>query len=458
MDVDRSIVWLISFLLLSIEAVITAGHTALTHLRRSRLKQLQDAQQPAAHLAADLLDHPDRLHAALLSARALLYAAIAVLATPALYPALARQFSAVPWLVSASSSLAIIVLILVIGLAVFLFGEWLPMQVGRRYPEPLALALARPLALVRLLFWPAGLLAHGLGSLLRGLIGAADEEPQPQIEEEIKTLVDAYEEEGVIEEDEKEMIYSIFELGDTLVREVMVPRIDIVAVEANTPLLEALDIIMQAGHSRIPVYKGTIDNIIGVLYAKDLLPYLKRGETDVPLESIVREPYFIPETKKVDQLLPDLQQRKVHMAIVVDEYGGTAGLVTIEDLLEEIVGEIQDEYDREEPMYQVVGENEFILDARINLDDFAELVGVEIADEGSDTLGGFIYNQLGRVPAVGDSMTYEDIIITVLSLIGRRIGKVRVVRQEAALSDDEGNLQAGRASAPTPTKDNSREH
>lgn len=456
MDVDRSIVWLIAVVLLSIEAVITAGHTALTHLRRSRLKQLQDAQQPAAHLAADLLDHPDRLHAALYSARALLYAAIAVLVTPVLYPELARLLAGVPWLAGASAWLAIIILILLIGLAVFLFGEWLPMQVGRRYPEPLALALARPLALVRLLFWPAGLLAYGLGSLLRGLIGAEDEEPQPQIEEEIKTLVDAYEEEGVIEEDEKEMIYSIFELGDTLVREVMVPRIDIVAVEAGTPLLEALDIIMQAGHSRIPVYKGTIDNIIGVLYVKDLLPYLKRGETDVPLESIVREPYFIPETKKVDQLLPDLQQRKVHMAIVVDEYGGTAGLVTIEDLLEEIVGEIQDEYDREEPMYQQVSENEFILDARINLDDFAELVGVEIADEGSDTLGGFIYNQLGRVPAVGDTISYDGITITVLSLIGRRIGKVRVVRQEAAPAADEGETQAGRI--PSPTKDNSREH
>ncbi len=456
MDVDRSLVWLISIVLLSIEAVITAGHTALTHLRRSRLRQLQDAQRPAAHLAADLLDHPDRLHAALLSARALLYAAIAVLITPVLHPELARSLAAIPWLAPAGPWLAIVVLVLLIGLAVFLFGEWLPMQVGRRYPEPLALGLARPLALVRLLFWPVGLLAYGLGSLLRGLIGAEDEEPQPQIEEEIKTLVDAYEEEGVIEEDEKEMIYSIFELGDTLVREVMVPRIDIVAVEAGTPLLEALDIIMQAGHSRIPVYKGTIDNIIGVLYAKDLLPYLKRGETDVPLESIVREPYFIPETKKVDQLLPDLQQRKVHMAIVVDEYGGTAGLVTIEDLLEEIVGEIQDEYDREEPMYQKVGENEFILDARINLDDFAELVGVEIADEGSDTLGGFIYNQLGRVPAVGDTISYDGITITVLSLIGRRIGKVRVIRQEALAPADGGEAPAGRA--PSPTKDDSREH
>jgi CBS domain containing-hemolysin-like protein len=255
-------------------------------------------------------------------------------------------------------------------------------------------------------------------------------------QDEIKAMVDAGEEGGVIEENEKEMIYSIFEFGDTLAREVMVPRIDIVAVDAETPLLQALDVIMKEGHSRIPVYQGTIDNIIGLLYAKDLLVYRKEGKHNVPLTSILRPAYFVPETKKVDDLLRELQARRVHMAIVVDEYGGTAGLVTVEDLLEEIVGEIQDEYDEEEPTVERVSDTEFIFDAGVNLDDVNDLLRVELPDTGGDTLGGFIYAQLGRVAAVGDEIRVGDLTITVLSVAGRRIRKVRVARTEP--QQDEG--------------------
>ena len=251
-------------------------------------------------------------------------------------------------------------------------------------------------------------------------------------EEEIKTLVDAGEEEGVIQEEEKEMIYSIFELGDTLAREVMVPRIDVVALEMNTLMLDALDTIMEAGHSRIPVFEETIDNVLGVLYAKDLLPYLRQGRTDLPLRKILREAYYVPETKRASDLLPDLQQRRVHMAIVVDEYGGMAGLVTIEDLLEEIVGEIQDEYDSEEPFVEFVNDNEYVFDARVDLDDLNRLMNVELPTDDNDTLGGFIYTELGKVPKVGDKVDFENMGFTVESVEGRRIVKVRVVRQEPA--------------------------
>jgi CBS domain containing-hemolysin-like protein len=229
-------------------------------------------------------------------------------------------------------------------------------------------------------------------------------------------------------------------LGDTLVREVMVPRIDVVALEVSTPMIEALDAIMGAGHSRIPVYHETIDNVQGVLYAKDLLPYLRQGRSDVPLEKVLREAYFIPETKRANDLLPDLQQRRVHMAIVVDEYGGMAGLVTIEDLLEEIVGEIQDEYDTEEPFVEFVGENEYVFDARVDLDDLNRLMDVALPTDSSDTLGGFIYTELGKVPAVGDHVLYEDMDFTVESVAGRRIKKVRVERTPAlGVQDQEEN-------------------
>jgi putative hemolysin len=221
------------------------------------------------------------------------------------------------------------------------------------------------------------------------------------------------------------MIASIFAFGETLVREVMVPRIDVSAVPVDVPMLEALDLILKAGHSRIPVYHDTIDNVMGILYAKDLLRYLRDGRTDVHLGKILRPAYFIPESKKVDELLQELQQRKVHMAVVVDEYGGTAGIVTIEDLLEEIVGEIQDEYDAEEPTVEAVDDREFLFDARVSLNEVNQLLGVELPAEGGDTLGGFIYSQLGKVPAVGDTIEYGDVTVEVLSVAGRRIKQVR---------------------------------
>jgi putative hemolysin len=244
-------------------------------------------------------------------------------------------------------------------------------------------------------------------------------------EDGLRFLLNVTEEETIIEDDEKELIASIFEFSDKLVREVMVPRIDVSSVPVDTPMLDALDVILKAGHSRIPVYTDSVDNVAGVLYAKDLLRYLRDGRTDVPLIRILRPAYFIPESKKVDELLGELQLRKVHMAIVVDEYGGTAGIVTIEDLLEEIVGEIQDEYDAEEPTVEAVAEDKYLFDARVPLDEVNKLLGVELPAEGGDTLGGFIYSQLGKVPAVGDSIEFGAVRIEVLSVAGRRIKQVR---------------------------------
>ncbi len=246
-------------------------------------------------------------------------------------------------------------------------------------------------------------------------------------EDGLRFLLNVSDEETIIEDEEKEMIASIFAFSDKLVREVMVPRIDMTGVELNTPMIEALDVILKAGHSRLPVYNDSVDNVAGILYAKDLLRYLRDGRTDVPLSKIVRPAYFIPESKKVDDLLQELQQRKVHMAVVVDEYGGTAGIITIEDLLEEIVGEIQDEFDAEEPTIETVNDHEYLFDARAPLDEVTKLLAVELPSEGGDTLGGFIYSQLGKVPAVGDRIEYQAATFEVLSVAGRRIKQVRAV-------------------------------
>lgn len=234
------------------------------------------------------------------------------------------------------------------------------------------------------------------------------------------------------------MIYSIFHFGDTLCREIMVPRIDILALEADSSVAESIKALTLSGHSRVPVYDDTIDNVVGLLYAKDLL----RTQLDeTPPESIrpfLRPAYFVPEAKKVDELLREMQERSIHMAIVVDEYGGMAGLVTLEDIVEEIVGEIRDEYDQgEEYLFQRVSEDEFILSGRIGIDDFNELLQTNLMTDLADTLGGYIYGTIGRVPTGGEYMRVEDWDLMVEQVSGRRIIKVRANRRPIQITNEE---------------------
>ncbi len=414
--------------LVVLNGFLAMSRSALINVRRPRLRQLMEEGLGSARTAERLAEDSSRLLATTqLGMTVTSFFAGAVVAVVSA-PPLARAIQ--PWLGEASFPVALVVVVLLTAILMLILGELVPETIALQHSERLALWLARPLAVIAAVAMPVVRVVVWISSGLSRLFGALPQSSMPFVtEEEIKTLVDAGEEEGVIEEEEKAMIYSIFELGDTLVREVMVPRIDVVALEVTTPMLEAVDTIMKVGHSRIPIYQETIDNVVGVLYAKDLLPYLSKGQTDVPLRSIVRAAYFIPETKRAGDLLPDLQQRRIHMAVVMDEYGGMAGIVTIEDLLEEIVGEIQDEYDTEEPFVEMVNANEYLFDARVDLDDLNQLMNVALPTEDSDTLGGFIYTQLGRVPVVGDRLTFENLVLTVEEVAGRRIKKVRIERQ-----------------------------
>lgn len=246
-------------------------------------------------------------------------------------------------------------------------------------------------------------------------------------EDELRNLVDAGQQEGVVEQDEQRMIHSIFQLGDTLAREIMIPRIDMQALEVNTPLPAAIDALLKSGHSRVPVYQETIDNMLGLLYAKDILSAWYEGDQLQSLHKLLRPAFFVPEAKKVDELLNELQAQRVHIAIVVDEYGGIAGLVTLEDIVEEIVGEIQDEYDQaEEAPYIEQEDGGFLFLGRVDLDDFNEIVGSSLPKEEAETLGGFIYHKLGRVPGVGEQVRVGDLQLTVEQVSARRIRKVRV--------------------------------
>jgi CBS domain containing-hemolysin-like protein len=219
----------------------------------------------------------------------------------------------------------------------------------------------------------------------------------------------------------------------------MVPRIDILALEVDTPLLQAVDAFIRSGHSRLPVYQETVDNILGLLYAKDLLRIWREGNQISSLHELLRQAYFVPEAKKVDELFAELQARRVHMAIVVDEYGGVAGLVTLEDIVEEIVGEIQDEYDQaEESPYQAGEAGDFVFQGRIDLDDFNEIMESDLPKTEADTLGGFVYSQIGHVPVVGDALQVENLLLTVEQVTGRRIRKVRA-RRIPPVPDNGGN-------------------
>jgi CBS domain containing-hemolysin-like protein len=261
-------------------------------------------------------------------------------------------------------------------------------------------------------------------------------------DDELRNWVETGQTEGTLEQDERKMIYSIFQLGDTLSREIMVPRIDVAALDANTPLEEAIQVVRESGHSRMPVYNEVIDNIIGLLYAKDLLGAVTSDPARRPgtIRNLVRPAYFIPEAKKADELLSEMLSRRVHMAIVIDEYGGMAGLVTLEDIVEEIVGEIRDEYDQgEELPYQKVNDHEYIFQARIDLDDFNDITGAHLTKEVADTLGGWLYGEIGRVPTGGEQVMVDGWQLTVEQISGRRIRKVHASKEPVKPESEENH-------------------
>jgi putative hemolysin len=413
----------------ALRAFFALARSALINIRRPRLVELEQKGVTSARAIQQLTEQSGQLLATAEVGALLGLVFSAGLAVLGFVPPLAAQVKALvstSLTTGTSDAIAFVIVMLAVALFLFVFGRLIPEALALRYTEPLALALVRPMQwmsialapLVRFAIVLSNWLAIPMGGQKRGSAALVTEE-------ELKTMVDAGEEEGLIEEEEKEMILSVLDFGDTIAREVMVPRIDIVALEVNTPFSEALNVVISAGHSRIPVYRGTIDDIIGVLYAKDMLAAL-RDQKAPSLEQMLRPVYFTPESKRVIELLQELQKQRIHMCIVVDEYGGTAGLITIEDILEEIVGDIQDEYDAEEPeVMPLTGEEGYILNPSMHIEDAAELLKVSFPRGESDSLGGFIYDQLGKVPVVGEKVSHNGWVFEVLAVNDRRILKVK---------------------------------
>ena len=322
-----------------------------------------------------------------------------------------------------------VVATVVMTFVIFVFAEVVPKTFTVQRTDKAALLMARPVLWMGTLLKPLGKVLIGISNAMMVLLPGRGLPKGPFItEDEIRHMVDVAEEDEEIEEDERELIHSVFEFGDTVVREVMVPRPDMITLPSDTSFDEALKTIVDAGYSRIPLYEGDTDNIVGVLYAKDLLKRLHESRTNAKVSTLGRAPTFVPEQKKVAELLREMQNQHVHMSIVVDEYGGTAGLVTIEDLIEEIVGEIVDEYDKEEPLVEPIDDHTLRVDAKMPIDEVNELFNVDLPHEEWDTVGGLVFALTGRVPLAGETVRFDSVEFRTERVTGRRIQKV-VIRK-----------------------------
>jgi CBS domain containing-hemolysin-like protein len=411
---DATIVLLIVVLLL-VAALAAMAETAIGRMGRARAHHLaQDGKRAGAALIRIVEDPAPFLNVVLL-VTLMSHITATVLATIVAV----RTFD----------DAGEVVVTAVMTFTIFVFAEVVPKTYTVQRTDRAALFMARPVLWLGRLLRPLTKMLIGFSNAMMLILPGRGLPKGPFVtEDEIRHMVDVAEEEQEIEEEERELIHSVFEFGDTVVREVMVPRPDMVTLRAETTFEEALSTIVDAGYSRIPLYEGDTDNIVGVLYAKDLLKRIHQGSHEEKVSSLGRAPTFIPEQKKVSELLREMQTQHVHMAIVVDEYGGTAGLVTIEDLIEEIVGEIVDEYDKEEPLVEPIDEDTIRVDAKMSIDEVNELLGVELPHEEWDTVGGLVFGLTGRVPVAGESVRFDSIEFRAERITGRRIQKV-VIRK-----------------------------
>ncbi len=408
---------LIRFLLLGVlllcSAFFSGSEAALFSLNTVQVERLRERGGVLGRLISALLQRPTNLIITFLVGNEIVNVALAVTAT-----------SLALMLYGEGGEYVAIVSTTVILL---LFGEVTPKSLAVRYPARFSLAVAWPIQAFAILITP---LRWGLRKLVDAVMGERAERPISLItEDEFKTMVEISEDEGIIDRDERNLIQRVFEFGGHRVSQIMTPRTDIFALEVNESLASALPKIKENRFSRIPVYDETIDQISGVLYAKDLLPYSRQPASEAKLCDLVHPVFFVPESKRIDDLLREFQRNKVHMAIVVDEYGGVSGLVTMEDALEELVGEIVDEFDIEEVLCQQIDPQTYVVSAKLPLDEFNGQLGMSIPREDADTIGGHVFHLFGKLPKRGESVSAHGLTFTIEHIKGTRILEIRVRRE-----------------------------
>jgi putative hemolysin len=411
-------------ILVLLDLFLTLIRYSLVNAHLPRLLNLREGKEELVDRTIKTIERP-RIRVSLRLAASLLHLFIGALSIFFLSLTVVNQNT--PWL--------IFLIVLGVGIVLF-FGEAVAERMALINPDTWSLRVSGFGKLVDILFAPLTAIVVRFS----GQSNITMQQFTPPTDDELKSWVETGQSDGALEKEERQMIYSIFQFGDTLAREIMVPRMDMVSLDVVAPLDEIVEAVSSSGHSRIPVYEDTIDNVIGLLYAKDLLHYLHNQRKFTSLRDLIRPAFFVPEAKKLDDLLTEMQSNRTHIAIVVDEYGGVAGLVTLEDILEEIIGEIRDEYDQSEELpFVKINDNEYVFQGNIDLDDFNETMGTEIEKDMADTLGGLMYGLMGKVPVGGEQVIVENVQLTVEKVVGRRIQKVRALKipkAETEVNDD----------------------
>lgn len=399
-------------LLLLLSGVFSASETALMSLSKIRVRHMMDEKIRKATLINKLINEPSRLLGVILLGNNLVNIAASALAT-----SLSIRFF---------QNSGIVIATVVTTILVLIFGEITPKTIAAQYPERVSLMVIGFISFLVKILNPIVMVLTNLTNLFIRALGVKVNKKQPYFtEEELRTIVTVSQEEGVLEIEEKQMIHNVFEFGDLHIKDIMVQRTDIVALDIEASYDEVMKIVKDQQFSRYPVYKEGIDHIIGTLNTKDLV-FLDITKDNFSIKNYLRKPFYTFEFKKISDVFKEMKKKWVHMAIVLDEYGGTAGIVTIEDLIEEIVGDIQDEYDELEDEIKVVTENEFIIDGSVRIATVNEILGTNIETEDFDSIGGFIIGELGRLPRNGEVIQYRNFKMVVESVEKNRIQKIRI--------------------------------
>jgi len=401
---------IIFFILLILSAFFSGTETAYFHIRKYRKETPKKIK--------NILDYPQRLLVSLLTGNTIINVTIASLAAY-ITTNIAEEYT---W----NASMLILIEVLVVSIAVLIFGEILPKMAAIKKSEEIAVRMYTPLKIMMYVLYP---IAQGFNVVTNSIMKAFPlrKEKIFDSEEELKMLAELGEEEGTLQEEESDMIQSIFDFKGKTVGEIITPRVDIVSLKSDESIDTAMDTIAERQFSKIPIYKDSIDNIKGILYAKDIIPYLMGSRPNVNLQALAREPFFVPETKPIDDLMEEFKFRKTSIAIVVDEWGGTEGLVTLEDVVEEVVGEIRDPYDQEELNVLKQPDGSFIVDGSITIYDLEEETDIEFPEERDyDTLAGFILNTLTDIPQIGEYVEFQKMVFTVQTVENNRIEKVKI--------------------------------
>ena len=412
---DPNYTWQIISLviLIVLSSFFSMSETALMSLSRIRLRHMVEAEVPGAELVEKLTRNPNRLLGTILIGNNVVNIGAAAMAT-----VLATNIFGDGGVGIATGIITVLVLI---------FGEITPKSIAKQKSEAVALRVARPIEFIVIIFKPLVYIFTAISSLVIRILGGDPNEAKSFItHEELKTMVGVSEEEGVLENDEKEMIFNVFEFADLQVKDVMVQRVDIVSVDKEASYDEVIDVIKNEQFSRIPIYNQTIDNIIGVLNIKDLAT-IENLREDFNISKYIREPFYTFEFKKIIELFKEMKKTRNHIAVVLDEYGGTVGLITIEDLVEEIVGEIEDEYDEEKNPVEFIKENEYVVEGSLRLHDISDLIGINIDSEEFDSVGGLMIEDLGRMPEEQEEIIVNNIKFIAEEIEKNRIKKVRMI-------------------------------